>query len=254
MQAICHHDVAASVSRAYHNRPSPHLHVVKPAQLTNEVVYLVDDDARIRESLCEFLETCGIEARCFESARQYIDCNRTDAASCLVLDLRLPEVSGLELQHQLIGKPGPPIIFISGQADIATSVHAIKAGAIEFLTKPVDPDVLWRSIQNAFAIDRAQRKRRAELELLRERFSRLTPREQQVLPLVVGGLLNKQAACVLGISEITLQIHRRQVMRKMEAESLADLVRMALKLRIPDWRHRQLDSSQAGRSAQPQAS
>jgi FixJ family two-component response regulator len=152
------------------------------------------------------------------------------------MDFNLPDIGGLDLLQRISGRFYPPIIFISGQADVPSSVRAIQAGALEFLLKPVDLERLRIAIQTAFVRDKAIRRKRAELERLKERYSRLTPRERDVLPLVIGGLLNKQAASLLGISEITLQIHRGQVMRKMEAKSLADLVRMAITLRIPEYR------------------
>ena len=202
-----------------------------PAKV-EEVIYLVDDDYRVREALTECLEQFGVRVQSFATASEYLDYSGNEEASCLILDLNLPDISGLDLQYQLAGKACPQIIFISGRADVPTSVKAMKAGAIEFLTKPVDPEELFRSVKLAVARDKVRRKRQADLDCLENRFLRLTPRERQVLPLVVGGLLNKQAASVLGISEITFQIHRSQVMRKMEADSLADLVRMAVKLRI----------------------
>jgi FixJ family two-component response regulator len=209
---------------------------VNPGKHSQEVVYLVDADDLVRETLSEFLEGCGFQVWTFSSARQYLDFTRTDLTACLVLDFNLPDIGGLELLQQMSGKFCPPVIFISGQADVPSSVRAIKAGAQEFLLKPVDLERLRIAIQTAFVRDKALRRKRAELEQLKERYSRLTPRERDVFPLVVGGLLNKQAASVLGISEITLQIHRSQVMRKMEANSLADLVRMAITLRIPEYR------------------
>ncbi len=200
------------------------------------VVYLVDDDHAVREGLSESLTAAGFPVQAFASADEYLARASASENSCLLLDLRLPGLSGLDLQRQLAGTGGPPIIFISGDADVPSSVNAIKAGAVEFLTKPVDPDLLLAAIEVALARDKVIRKKKVEQKLLRDRLFRLTPREQEVLPLIVGGLLNKQAASLLGISEVTLQIHRSQVMRKMEAQSVADLVRMALKLRIPDWR------------------
>ncbi len=209
---------------------------VNPGQRSPEVVYLVDADYLVRETLREFLEACGFQVWTFSSARQYLDFTRTDVTACLVLDFHLPDIGGLELLQEMSGNFCPPIIFISGQADVPSSVRAIKAGAQEFFVKPVDLERLRIAIQTAFVRDKALRRKRAELEQLKEKYSRLTPRERDVFPLVVGGLLNKQAASVLGISEITLQIHRSQVMRKMEANSLADLVRMAITLHIPEYR------------------
>jgi FixJ family two-component response regulator len=225
--------------------PITSLAEVKPGVPIREAVYLVDDDYLVRETLREFLNECGFQVWTFSCTREYLNFTRTDLAACLVLDFNLPDIGGLELLQQMSGKFCPPIIFISGQADVPSSVRAIKAGAQEFLLKPVDLERLRISIQTAFVRDKALRRKRAELEQLKERYSRLTPRERDVFPLVVGGLLNKQAASVLGISEITLQIHRSQVMRKMEANSLADLVRMAITLRIPEYRDSYVGSALA---------
>ena len=198
----------------------------------DEVAYLVDDDARVREGLSELLASHEIEHVAFGSASEYLKYTRSDLSACLILDLKLPDIYGLDLQLQLAEANSPPIIFISGYADIPSSVRAMKAGAIEFLTKPVDEETLIAAIRAGFAKDRQQRQAAAELASLRERFSTLTPREQEVFPLVTGGMLNKQSAAVLGVSEVTLQVHRGQIMRKMKAESFADLVRMAEKLHI----------------------
>lgn len=198
----------------------------------DEVVYLVDDDPRLREGLSELLASHDIEHVAFASASDYLEYTRSDRSACLILDLKLPDIYGLDLQHQLAGTNSPPIIFISGYADIPSSVRAMKAGAIEFLTKPVEEATLLAAIRAGFAKDRQQRQTAAELASLRERFSTLTPREQEVLPLVTDGMLNKQSAALLGVSEVTLQVHRGQIMRKMKADSFADLVRMAEKLGI----------------------
>jgi FixJ family two-component response regulator len=201
-----------------------------------EVVYLVDDDQRIREGLKELLEAEGRKVVSFPTAADFLDYIRTDEAACLILDVNLPDLNGLELQSQLIAESSPSIVFISGDSDIPTSVRAMKAGAIEFLVKPVDPEALNRAISTGFVRDRKRRKRVAETGVLRARFNELTPRERDVLPLIVAGMLNKQAAAALGISEVTLQIHRGQIMRKMEAPSFADLVRMCerMNIRLPD--------------------
>lgn len=202
---------------------------MKPA---SEVVYIVDDDEGIRDALSELLLSMQIENKTFCSAEEYLAFNRSDDCACLILDVHLPELSGLELQQQLAGSPSPPIIFISGRGDVPSTVRAMKAGAIDFLTKPVDPAELIPMIRTAFSEDLDQRKKRQELADLQVRFEALTPREKAVLPLVVSGMLNKQAAHVLGISEITLQVHRGQIMRKMKADCFAELVRMAEKLEI----------------------
>lgn len=196
------------------------------------VVYLVDDDMGVREALSELLTSLGIEHVAFGSASEYIGFAKPDVCACLVLDVRLPDINGLDLQRQL--GSGPPIIFISGHGDIPSTVRAMKAGAIEFLTKPVDPEKLLAAIRAAFSLHRERRLNAADLMSLQRRFALLTPREREVLPLIAGGMLNKQAAAVLGITEVTLQVHRGQIMRKMEANSFADLVRMAAKIGIPE--------------------
>jgi FixJ family two-component response regulator len=198
-----------------------------------EVVYLIDDDAGVRESIAGFLFASRIDVVCFESAADYLDHEKSDSAACLILDLQLPMITGLDLQRRLSEEWAPPIIFISGRGDIPSTVQAMKAGAIEFLTKPVNPEVLIPTIASAFARDRENRERRAEMTALRRRWEQLSPREREVLPLVVKGLLNKQSAAALGIKEVTLQIHRSNIMEKMAADSFADLVRMAEKLGAP---------------------
>jgi FixJ family two-component response regulator len=206
---------------------------------TNDhLVFIVDDDERLREALGDLLESDGLCAIGYGSAREYIDAPKPDVPACLVLDVELPDINGLDLQGQIADGNHPPIVFITGHGDIPSSVRAIKRGAVDFLTKPFsDADVLG-AIRSAIAGDREARAQRAELAVLRNCYLELTPRERQVLPLVVSGLLNKQAAAKLGISEVTLQIHRRNVMQKMKAASLADLVRFAEKLQIPltHWR------------------
>jgi len=199
-----------------------------------EVVYLVDDDVSVREAITGLLESVQIEVLNFESAESFLRHERSDTAGCLVLDLQLPEMSGLELQERLRHSSNPPIIFITGRGDIPSSVRAMKAGAVEFLTKPIDSETLIAAIRNALSRDRGDRMRQAELAELGRRYSRLTPREREVLPLVAAGFMNKQSAAMLGITDITLQNHRGQVMRKMEATSLADLVRMCGALGIPN--------------------
>jgi FixJ family two-component response regulator len=195
-----------------------------------EVVYLIDDDAGVRESIAGFLFAASIEIVCFESAADYLDHEKSDSAACLILDLQLPTITGLDLQRQLSEEWAPPIIFISGRGDIPSTVQAMKAGAIEFLTKPVNPELLIPIIASAFVRDRENRRKCAEMTSLRKRWEQLSPRERDVLPLVVKGLLNKQSAAALGITEVTLQIHRSNIMKKMAADSFADLVRMAEKL------------------------
>jgi FixJ family two-component response regulator len=199
----------------------------------DEIVFVVDDDHCIREDLYELLTCSGLRVVTFASAAEYIAFARPDLPACLVLEMRLPDIHGLELQRQLSDGYHPPIVFITGHGDILSSVRAIKAGAVDFLAKPFNQVDLMTAINTAIDQDSATRLARAELSELRQRFSSLTPREREVLPLVVSGLLNKQAAAELGISEITIQIHRSKVMQKMLAGSLPELVRMAEKLKVP---------------------
>jgi FixJ family two-component response regulator len=199
----------------------------------DHLVLIVDDDARVRESIQELLAAVDLRSAAFGSAREYVAYPKPDVPSCLILDVELPDISGLDLQQQLVDESHPPILFVTGRGNIPSSVRAMKAGAIDFLTKPFDGQELLKLVHAALAQDRERRARQADLDDLRQRFQSLTPREREVLPLVVSGLLNKQAAAHLGISEVTLQIHRANVMRKMEADSLADLVRMAGTLDIP---------------------
>lgn len=199
----------------------------------DHIVFIVDDDARIREALSELLASHGMRAIAFGSAGAYVGADKPDIPSCLILDIELPDINGLDLQRQFAGVDHPPIVFLTGHGDIPSSVRAIKDGAADFLTKPFSDVDLMAAIRAAIAQDREARAERAECATLRRRYLDLTPREREVLPLVVSGLLNKQAAAELGISEVTLQIHRRNVMQKMAAASLADLVRMAERLEIP---------------------
>jgi FixJ family two-component response regulator len=195
-------------------------------------VYILDDDYRIREALASLLDSAGYVTVTFELASQYLSYKRPDATSCLVLDLDLPGMNGLELQKEIAGTDPPPIIFLTGHGDIPSSVKAMKAGASEFLLKPFDQDELLRAVEAAFELDRQQRSKRDELKELRKRYELLSPREREVLPLIVAGLLNKQTAAELGKSEITVRVQRGQIMKKMAAQSLADLVKMATKLGI----------------------
>ena len=199
----------------------------------DHIVFIVDDDRRICEALSVLLSTFDMRVVTFASAAAYIAYQKPDVPACLVLDVELPDINGLDLQSQTAEGNHPPIVFITGHGDIPTSVRAIKAGAMDFLTKPFREEDLMRAIHAAIAQDRDARRKRAELAELRQRLSSLTPREREVLPLVVSGLLNKQAAAELGISEVTLQIHRGNIMKKMGAGSLAELVRMAGMLEIP---------------------
>jgi FixJ family two-component response regulator len=209
----------------------------------DHIVFIVDDDHRIREALCELLDSLGLRAVAFSSAAEYVAFPRPDLPACLVLDVELPDINGLDFQQQIADAHHPPIVFITGHGDIPSSVRAIKRGAVDFLAKPFSDSDLLEAIHTAIARDRESRRERAELAKLQQRLSSLTPREREVLPLVVGGLLNKQAAAELGISEITLQIHRSKIMQKMEAASLADLVRIAERLQIPITRSRRAGAS-----------
>jgi FixJ family two-component response regulator len=201
--------------------------------IVDAIVFIVDDDDALREALCELLAANGVRSVPFSSAGDYIDSNKPELPACLILDVELPDINGLELQRQIAQGDHPPIVFITGHGDIPSSVRAIKHGAVDFLTKPFSDTVLLSAISSAIAQDRETRAKRAELKLLKQRYHELSPRERDELPLVVSGLLNKQAAAELGISEVTLQIHRRNVMQKMAASSLADLVRIAERLEIP---------------------
>jgi len=201
--------------------------------LHDPIVFIVDDDRRICEALSELLSTFDLNVVTFGSAAEYIAYPKPDVPACLILDVELPDINGLDLQSQTAEGNHPQIVFITGHGDIPTSVRAIKAGAIDFLTKPFSEVDLMRAIRAAIAQDRNARRNSAESADLRQRLSSLTPREREVLPLIVSGLLNKQAAAELGISEVTIQIHRGKIMKKMGAGSLAELVRMAGMLEIP---------------------
>lgn len=196
-------------------------------------MFVVDDDPRVRQALTSLLASAGFEVASFASATAFLHADRPDSAACLVLDLDLPDISGLELQTQLLEQQAPPIVFLTGHGDIPSSVKAMKAGAVEFLTKPVGNDELIRAIGSAVEVDRAARRSRSELLALRQRYERLTPRERQVLPYVVAGLANKVTASELGTSGITIAIHRGHIMHKMGAQSLAELVRLADQLGVP---------------------
>jgi FixJ family two-component response regulator len=196
------------------------------------IVFVVDDDYRVREALSSLIASVGLRVASFGSAAEFLESEKPDSPACLVLDLQLPDVNGLELQRELAAGDGPPIVFITGHGDIPSSVRAMKAGAIEFLPKPFREEDLLQAIHAAIALDREAREKRSELAELQKRYSLLTPREREVLPFVVAGFANKQTAADLGTSEITIGVHRGQTMHKMGARSLAELVRMSDKLGI----------------------
>ena len=197
------------------------------------IVFVVDDDASVRNSLKSLIRSVGLQVELFGSAQEFLQRKRPDVPACLILDIRLPGISGLDFQRKLTETNNPiPIIFITGHGDIPMSVRAMKGGAVEFLTKPFRDQDLLDAIHVALERDRARRQREDEIATLKDRFEWLTPREREVLPLVVSGLPNKQIADKIGTSETTVKVHRGQLMRKMGADSLPELVRMAERIGI----------------------
>ena len=197
------------------------------------IVFVVDDDPSMREALADLIASVGLSVEAFKSAPEFLERRRPDAPACLVLDVRLPGLSGLDLQRELLRIEAPiPIIFITGHGDIPMSVRAMKEGAVEFLPKPFRDQDLLDAIQHAIEIDRVARQERTVVAALRRRYESLTKREREVMKLIVLGLLNKQIAARLGSSEVTVKMHRGQVMHKMKAESVIQLARMAEKIGI----------------------
>ena len=203
-----------------------------PIQNVMPLVSVIDDEVCVRESLELLLTAEGWRVETFASAADFMSGPRATVPCCIVLDVRLADLSGLDLQRQLVGRADSPIIFITGYADVPTTVHAMKAGALDFLTKPLQTDVLLDAVRRALERSCAALLHETEMQQLRTRYSSLTPREREVMALVVAGLLNKQVGGELGISEITVKAHRGQVMRKMTAESLPALVMMSLRLGV----------------------
>lgn len=203
------------------------------AKIPSQVVFVIDDDASMRDAVSRLLNAVGLTVQTFASAREFLAGRLPDVPGCAVLDVRLPGLSGLDLQREMVERGiHIPVIFITGHGDIPMSVQAMKAGAVEFLTKPFRDQDLLDAVRSGIQLDRQGRKERAELAELRDGLRQLTPREREVMSLVVAGLLNKQIALRLGTSEKTIKIHRSHVMQKMRADSLADLVRMSQKLGI----------------------
>ncbi len=206
---------------------------MQESRQSNATIAIVDDDPSVREGLSSLIRSAGLQVETFASAQEFLARPSAEAPSCLVLDLQLPGLSGLDLQKRMaeVGLE-IPIVFLTGHGNIPASVQAMKAGAVEFLTKPFDEQDLLQAIQEAVERDRCNRQQHAEMRELQNRYESLTAREQEVMQRVVSGLLNKQVAAELNITEYTVKIHRGRVMRKMHAESLADLVRMAENLEI----------------------
>jgi FixJ family two-component response regulator len=198
----------------------------------NELVYVVDDDRRVREALSTLLRANGRDVQVFDSGGEFLDTRRGNVVACLILDMSMPGMNGLEVQKLVSVDSRIPVIFITGRADVPSAVLAMKGGAIDFLTKPVDEDALMRTVEAALARAHVLRKEADNAASLQALYQSLTPREQELMPLLASGLLNKQVAAMLGITEYTVQIHRGHIMRKMQADSFATLVRQASKLQL----------------------
>jgi RNA polymerase sigma factor (sigma-70 family) len=201
--------------------------------MADSTVFIVDDDALVRRSLERLVHSVGLRVKTFSSASEFLECRRPEGPACIVLDVRMPGLSGLDLQSELVSAGlDMPVVFITGHGTVPMSVRAMKAGAVDFLQKPFDDQVLLDAVQRGIDQDRQAREEQAGQQELQDRLGGLTPREREVFALVVTGLLNKQIAGELGTSEKTIKVHRARVMQKMEADSLADLVRMGEKLSI----------------------
>jgi FixJ family two-component response regulator len=198
----------------------------------SELVYVVDDDARVREALAALLRANGRDVHAFDSGREFLDTPRQKVVTCLILDMRMPGMSGLEVQELVSKDSQIPVIFITGRGDVPSTVLAMKGGAVDFLTKPIDEKALMRAIDAALARAHVLRKKAEDVATLQALYQTLTPREQELLPLLTRGLLNKQAAAMLGITEYTVQVHRGHIMRKMQVDSFATLVKLASKLQL----------------------
>jgi FixJ family two-component response regulator len=213
----------------------------KGAMPGDETVFIVDDDASIREALGNLLESVGISTEHFESAEAFRERWDRTRPGCLLLDARLPGMSGMELQEELNASGvGIPIIFMTAHGDVPMVRKVLKAGAIEFLTKPFQKEELLQAVRQAFAFDRERRSEEATRDSIQARLSLLSDREREVLAMVTAGLLNKQIAAKLNLSEVTVKLHRRHVMEKMQAESLADLVKMCERIKLPSWKSSQI--------------
>lgn len=221
------------VTQTPHLQGRPHFDQIDSPATPETIVHVVCNDADLASSLAEFFSSQSIRINAFRTATEYITKARSDRVACVILDLNLPDLSGLEVQSRLADREGPPVVFVTSHGDLNSGVRAMKNGAIDFMIEPIDYNRLLAAVLTAFAQDRHNRRERAERLSLLKRWGSLTPREQDVFQFTVAGFLNKQAAAELGITENTFQVHRGRVMRKMKADSLADLVRMSTRLESP---------------------